>query len=307
MPSAIYVTLNRVDPALLARTNNELQVSKKGGGRTADVDIIRLDNLLIDIDAAPKSGISTTNAEKAAAKEPLDAVVAFLTERGFPEPMVADSGNGYHAIYAIDLPVEDAPIVSGVLNALAERFDHGKVRVDRTVGNPSRITKLYGTMVRKGAKGDDRPWRLSGILSVPENRVTVPRDLLVALASEAKTEDKVKTSDRFGDYTGRYLDVDSYAEDNGYGVKGRKKLDNGDVMHCWSIASSILPTLTGKPQSSRSPTALYGDQCYHNSCQGKGWKKPVRPFPAMSPLIGGWLGRRPKRRKTPERLSVGQY
>jgi hypothetical protein len=273
MPSAIYVTLNRVDPALLARTNNELQISKKGGGRTADADIVHLDNLLIDIDAAPKSGISTSNAEKAAAKETLDAVMAFLTERGFPEPMVSDSGNGYHAIYPIDLPVEDAPIVSGVLNALAARFDNGDVRVDRTVGNPARITKFYGSMVRKGATMPDRPWRLSGILTVPMKRVTVPRDLLVALAGEAKTEDKAKTSDRFGDYAGQYLDVDSYAVDHGIGIKGRKKLDSGTMLHILEECVFNPEHNHGEAAISQATNGALGYKCKHNSCQGKGWKE----------------------------------
>lgn len=297
-PSAIYVTLNRVDPALLARTNNELQVSKKGGGRTSDADIIHLDNLLIDIDAAPKSGISTTGEEKAAAKATLDAVVAFLTERGFPEPMVADSGNGFHAIYPIDLPVEDAPIVSGILNALAARFDHGDVRVDRTVGNPARITKFYGSMVRKGANVPDRPWRLSGILSVPENRVTVPHDLLVALAGEAKAGDKTKAKDSFGDYVGRYLDVDSYAEDHGLSIKARKRFDDSGTM------AFILAECPFNPEHNRGEAAIFQKangalsfKCKHNSCQDKGWKEAKKAISGDESLDRWMVGPKTEEKK----------
>lgn len=192
IPAAIYVTLNRVAPALLARSNNELAVSKKGG-RTVAENILHIDNILIDVDPKRVSGVSSTRDEKAEAQYVMTQVVAHLQGLGFPDPLLCDSGNGYHAIYAVDLPVEDAPIVAGVLNALGNRFDTSKATVDRSVSSLNQITKFYGTMARKGANMPDRPWRLSKIISRPE-RVVVPRELLAALAAEVEVVAKTETT-----------------------------------------------------------------------------------------------------------------
>lgn len=120
-----------IDPALLARSNNELAVSKRGG-RTVAENIIHIDNILIDVDPKRIPGISSTGDEKTEAQYVMSRVLTHLQGLGFPAPMLCDSGNGHHAIYAVDLPVEDAPLVAGVLNALANRFDTDKAKVDQS-------------------------------------------------------------------------------------------------------------------------------------------------------------------------------
>ena len=49
-------------------------------------------------------------------------MVDALAERGFPEPAMFMSGNGYHALYTIDLPVEDKALVRDFLKALDHKF-----------------------------------------------------------------------------------------------------------------------------------------------------------------------------------------
>ena len=67
--------------------------------------------LLIDVDPERPSGISATDAEKAAAQKKAREIYRFLKERGWPEPVVADSGNGYHLLYRIDLPCDDGKVL----------------------------------------------------------------------------------------------------------------------------------------------------------------------------------------------------
>ena len=60
------------------------------------------------------------------------------------------SGNGCHLYFRVDLPPELAELLSDELARLDIEFSDDRVAVDRTVYNPSRITKVAGTVARKG-------------------------------------------------------------------------------------------------------------------------------------------------------------
>ncbi len=69
--AGIYVTLNSVNPALLARRANriKLRLSRKDA-TTADADIIRRRWFPVDIDPVRPSGVSSTDAEHDARRWP---------------------------------------------------------------------------------------------------------------------------------------------------------------------------------------------------------------------------------------------
>ncbi|CAA9448295.1 MAG: hypothetical protein AVDCRST_MAG28-1100 [uncultured Rubrobacteraceae bacterium] len=163
----VYVTLNRVDPALFARAANRTKERPKN--TTSDRDVLRRQWLLLDFDCVRPSGVSSTEAEKEAAELRAREVREYLRGRGWPDPVVGDSGNGYHLLYRIDLPndQESTDLVKNVLQALAFRFDDEKVKVDTSVYNAARISKVYGTMARKGDDVPGRPHRRSELLKVP--------------------------------------------------------------------------------------------------------------------------------------------
>ena len=81
--------------------------------------------------------------------------------------MFADSGNGAHLLYRVDLPVDDSRFVELSLKALAFQFDDDYVVVDVGNYNPARIWKLYGTLAAKGDSVPERPHRLAHILDAP--------------------------------------------------------------------------------------------------------------------------------------------
>jgi len=113
---------------------------------------------------------------------------------GWPTPIVADSGNGFHQLYRVDLPADDDRI-KRCLHALDLRFSDVAVKIDTAVFNPSRIVKLYGT---KTMKGDDcpalgRPHRMSRLLHVPDQIAPVPPELLDAMAGEDMVEEQPQT------------------------------------------------------------------------------------------------------------------
>jgi hypothetical protein len=158
----IYVTLNPVRPELLARASNRTIDSP--ASTTGDAEITRRLRLLIDIDPARPSGISATEEERQAAFAVAREVLAYLEAMGFPEPVKADSGNGGHLVYAIDLPVNDDGLVQRVLAALAFKFDTATARIDQSVHNAARICKLYGTLACKGDSTQERPHRRSRLI-----------------------------------------------------------------------------------------------------------------------------------------------
>jgi hypothetical protein len=246
----VYLTINPVAPALLARAAN--RIKPRARETTQDKDILRRRWLLIDVDPVRPSGVSSTDAELALARDRAGAIAEYLASLHWPAPIVAMSGNGYHLLYRIDLPAEDDGLVKAVLAALAARFSDDKVVVDRAVHNPARIVKVIGTVSRKGddLRGmvglEDRPHRRSEFVDVPDADAVdvVPVGLLSTLAgSEAKeaTPDAPRAnvaapvaneSDRF-DCTP--AGVRAWLEARGVAVKGERR--NGDktlllLEHC---------------------------------------------------------------------------
>ena len=189
----VYVTLNPVNPDLLARRANRVEGRAGKGDLTTDGYVPRRRNLLIDCDAVRPPGISSTANEHDAALKRIGEIRETLAAEGWPEPMVNDSGNGGHLIYRVDLPADDGKLVQRALQALALRFDDPtgdgpRVTIDGTVYNPARIVKLPGTLVCKGDNTPERPHRYARILSAPEALEVVPTELIERLAGEVEPE-----------------------------------------------------------------------------------------------------------------------
>lgn len=187
--ASVYVTLNPVDPALLARANNRVRDKLGKKGRTTDdSEVTKRTRLLVDVDHDRPSGISATDAEHKAAIDLADKIRAALKSDGWPDPVFGDSGNGAHLVYAIDLPSDDGGLVARVLSSLAAKFNNGPVRVDAKVFNPSRISKVYGTVARKGDDTPERPHRLTRVIEAPDRLSVVPRDKLESVAAPVATK-----------------------------------------------------------------------------------------------------------------------
>ena len=147
---------------------------------------------MIDCDPTRPADCSATDAEKAEARKLASAVAKHLRREGWPDPIRADSGNGYHLVYRIDLPTDDDGLVKSALETLAARFDNPACKVDRKVFDPPRLVKLYGTEARKGEATAERPHRFARVLKAPAEVEPVPVELLKALAASAIAEGKAE-------------------------------------------------------------------------------------------------------------------
>jgi len=149
----IYVTLNEVDPALLSRRANRVKMRLgRKDATTSDTDIIRRHWLPIDLDPVRPSGVSSTNSEHDTALERAGKILTWLAERGFPDPILADSGNGAHLLYRIGLPNDDEAtrLVRSCLTVLDALFSDNVVTVDTANFNAARILETIWDHLAKG-------------------------------------------------------------------------------------------------------------------------------------------------------------
>ena len=150
----IYIVMNPIKPAFI-------------GDAVTDEDIVYRDLLLIDIDRVAKKKEPATDDEVEAANQLAEVVMAYLAENDWPEPIRVMSGNGHHLYYVLPEFANDEAsknYVQSFLGGLAAEFDNGIVQIDTTVFNASRITKVVGTIARKGPESEGRPYRMARVL-----------------------------------------------------------------------------------------------------------------------------------------------
>ena len=128
----VYFVPNDVNPALLAPSSNRVRAVNQEP-LTSDGDIILRRWLPVDIDATRPSGISSTDVEHDAAIDKARQIRAALAERGWPQPILADSGNGAHLLYRVHLPSDDGGLVQRILQGLSSMFDDERSQVDTSV------------------------------------------------------------------------------------------------------------------------------------------------------------------------------
>lgn len=281
----VYFTFNPLHESLLARCCNRTDDADSGTSAN-DGNVTRRRFLLIDIDPKKDPHVSATDAEKAQTRLTIDAIRDHLTARGWPAPVLGDSGNGYHLFYRIDLDADDEGIVKRILAALAKRFDNAAAAVDQQVFNPSRVVKVPGTLARKGDHTDDRPHRASALLSIPEPVECVALDLLRDLAAEAPEEPPRRGAAtprpapsrppapmqaRPAEFNHR-LDVERWLADRGRQVLSTRTTSDGRT--AYNIECPFDPAHGGTSSAvMQAPNGAMSAQCFHSSCIGRGWQE----------------------------------
>lgn len=171
-----FTTINRIEPALLG---DYLKGQTGRTARTPDACVSRFCRIFFDLDPTRPKGQSSTAQELAAAETRALGLVAKLAALGWPMPLMAMSGNGWHLQYRTALPnnAETIEQLRLIYTGLAAEFSDDEVTFDRAVRNPARLCTLYGTVKRKGVDHPDRPHRQS-VCKVPRDwRQVHPRQV----------------------------------------------------------------------------------------------------------------------------------
>src|SRR5262249_2575958 len=148
--SGVYFVLNPLKPEFLSRRADDRLpvVTAKQGEQATDQDVLCRRWLIVEADPErhPKDSCAT-NDEKAEARKVILAVRKSLTSLSWPDPVRADSGNGYYPLYRIDLPNDDESLalVKQILAALGAKFDSVQAHIDQSVCNAARLFRVPGT------------------------------------------------------------------------------------------------------------------------------------------------------------------
>jgi len=279
-----YVTAQTVDARLLSRANHKIK--KVGAGATtSDRDILSYSNLLIDFDPVRPAKTSSDDESHSLAIDRAYATKKFLASNHFPDPIVADSGNGAHLIYRVSLPNDeevskaDTGLVYRFLQSIHERFNGNGIDIDLKVFNPSRIWKLYGTRACKGDHCPELgcPWRMSSILELPEAIVELDRSLIEEIAKPIPKE-IAKASGRVPAFSNGHMPVmkekiaflEAFVAKHGIKVRSSGTYKDG--------VRYVLEECAWDSSHKAPDACIYAYQngyaatCSHNSCAGKGWK-----------------------------------
>lgn len=260
----IYITLNPVNPALLARAAN--RIKHWSSLTTSDTDITYRRWLPIDIDPVRPTGISATQSEHEAAHAKAQAVQSWLTTYGWADPIYADSGNGAHLLYRVDLPndTKSAQLLQGCLQAIACKHNDKCVQIDVGNFNAARIWKLYYTLSAKGDSTPTRPHRWSHIISADSPLSVVTERQLSQLAASAPTPMQAEApSVHFA------LDIDGWLER--HGIKASKSTWKDG----WRWKLNECPFTTAHRDGAyivQLANGAISAGCHHNSCKGKTWR-----------------------------------
>jgi len=279
----IYITLNPVKPDLLARSSNRLKPYAKN--TTGKADITARKWLYVDLDAVRPSGISSTDQEKLRALELAKKISEFLGEKGFPDCLLADSGNGYHMLYRIDLPndEESTTVVKRFLETLDYLFSDENVKVDKSTHDPNRLVRLYGTRTCKGDNTKDRPHRISKLLEVPKKKETLSIEKLQSIISLYPLRSKETSSTSFYPVSETYrnFDIEKFIAENGLKVKSTKQWNGADMFVLEQCPFDESHN-RGEARILRFGSGALSFGCFHDSCSRYEWKD-------LKSLYGGYV------------------
>ena len=265
-----YFVMNKVKDECYSREQNEKILQGKLT-TTSDKDVDGIDWILIDCDPVRATGISASNAEKEKAKQTALKVYEFLKNIGFSYPVVADSGNGYHLLYKVHLVPNDetTKLIKDFLASLDCLFSDEFVNIDTAVFNPSRITKLYGTVAKKGSHTEERPHRMSGIIKVPDEIKPTSAKLIEKVAEVYREQEKPQQRT----YTEQHssFDLRDFIAKHNIRVKKESRFNGGTR---FVLEECLFDSNHKSPDSAilLRDNGIICYKCFHNSCQGKGWK-----------------------------------
>lgn len=162
----IYLIPNPIDPKLIDRNTKWRKpfITKIPSSNQSNMLSRRW--ILVDCDSIRPGECSATEAERVAAFDLAENVIASLSVFGFGNPIKADSGNGCHLIYPVEMPPDQptSQLIKEFLGQLTNRCKVTGAKVDPVTWDSQRMVRLYGTKSRKGESTPDRPHRLSGII-----------------------------------------------------------------------------------------------------------------------------------------------
>ncbi len=293
--SNIYFTMNPLLPETMSMPHacTSDQICPVPASTTvSDAMTVRRRYILIDCDPVRITKTASTDEEKAEALNIIKTIYTDLIAFGFPDMYVADSGNGYHLLLPVDLPNDQASLtlVKNFLLALNAKYSTPKAKVDISVSNASRITKLYGTFSVKGTHTADRPHRQSFLMYTPETHTPATVEQIRSLCPAKDAATPVEAP----------FDLVAFLDAHTIPHRTPRPYNGG--------LRVVLETCPFNAAHTGSEVAVFVDgkgkpgfKCQHESCNDKHWKQfrqhyepDWKPAPAPDQLSNAQIVRHVK-------------
>lgn len=276
----VYIVLNKLKKECYGREQRNCFLA--GKVTASDNDILTREWILIDLDPERPRATSATDTQVLSAKKKATDVYRYLKNQGFPDPVIAFSGNGYHLLYKVSMlnSKENKDLVERFLKAMDGLFsdeankcrtvddEDESVMIDKSVFNAGRICKLYGTMAQKGANTELQPHRMSKITYVPNEIIPVDESYIKKIANSIIPQEVVPS--RYNNYNTGSFDIEEWMQKYGIGYKpvsysgGTKYI----LDHC-----PFDSTHKGKDAAIfKMSNGAIAFKCFHNSCSDKTWR-----------------------------------
>jgi hypothetical protein len=167
-------------------------------------------------------------------------------------------------LYRVDLRAADNGLLEKLLVGLSGRFDDDGLKIDRSVHNPARIVRLYGTLAAKGDNTKERPHRLSKIVKAPESLEAVSAEKLRVLVDELQPPRVERPAAH-----NRGFDVDAFLARHDVAVAERNIEPDGKIK--WRLERCVFNPDHETPDAAvlQFPDGKLGYKCFHTSCADK--------------------------------------
>lgn len=267
--SNIYITLNNLNAACYDRSQKD-SFEMYSKATTSDRDVVGLEWLMVDLDPERPAGTSSTDEQIANAKEMGNRIYDFMRKLGFNKPLTAESGNGVHLLYKIELAntAENVQLVEKCLKTLNLLFDDGKTNVDMKNYNPARVCKLYGTLAQKGSNSSERPHRMSKIAFNGREVLPTDKEYLLKLCELYPKE--LDKPAKYNNYSPENFDIEEWMSKHGMRYQ-RKTFADGN-----KYVLDVCPFDSNHKAPDacvfKSRSGAVGFHCFHNGCSGKTWR-----------------------------------
>jgi hypothetical protein len=275
---AIYVSVNPPSEEVYQRSPEKFS---RLTSRSKTADITKRVLLFIDVDPQrPVKDSMATDEEQGAAFAVGLQVVEYLRSLGWPDPIIAASGNGCHILFWIDLANDNKneAAIKDFLHALARRFNTAEAEVDVSVSDAARLMKAHGTWVRKGENTNERPHRQSRILVSRPGKNIVPIKKILEVGRLAVEEMRAEMEECEGE--GEVRTTEKMEEFLDYHDVQYQEAKRDDHLKCFKW---IIECPWASEHSSLRPgtaTAVFlhdngvmGMTCHHAHCAERHWKE----------------------------------
>jgi hypothetical protein len=211
---SIFITINRLPAGMVESPLNGNAWEVGGGVKNEYVSAIRW--LHVDVDALREdSHRPASDAEIQEATGRAKLVIQFLYSHGFPQAVIAFSGNGWHLLYRTSM--ENTPKSAWLVRSFTKIL-HDHYKTDGQSHGASQVLRLYGAVNPKGG-------RQSKLEYVPEPLEEAKPDALEAMVAsyglvfKTRSKKQRQASDDKVEQFLEHCDLDAESEDYQGGTK----------------------------------------------------------------------------------------